>query len=68
MATNRPDPSSSGPTSFGSPGAGFMPRDPIARAGLIGAGVLFFLCGAGWALYGDSIFLQTLAAGIANCF
>jgi hypothetical protein len=63
MAMNRPDaasPDSAGP--------GYLPCDPFVRGTLIGAGLLFFLAGVGWALYGDSIFLQTLAAGIANCF
>jgi hypothetical protein len=64
MAT--PDPMRFDPT--GPRGGSFSLRDPLVRGTLIGAGLLFFLAGAGWALYGDSIFLQTLAAGIANCF
>jgi len=64
MAT--PDPTRFDPT--GPTSGGFSFRDPFVRGTLIGAGVLFFLAGAGWALYGDSIFLQTLFAGIANCF
>jgi len=56
------------PTSFDPTRGGFSVRDPLVRGTLIGARLLFFLAGAGWALYGDSIFLQTLAAGIANCF
>ena len=66
MAT--PDPTSFDPTGSAPASGGFSLRDPFVRGTLIGAGVLFFLAGAGWALYGDSIFLQTLAAGIANCF
>ena len=66
MAT--PEPMSLDPTGPHPFGGGFSLRDPLVRGTLIGAGLLFFLAGAGWALHGDSIFLQTLAAGIANCF
>lgn len=31
------------------------------------AGLLFLLCGAGWALYGRDIFLASLMAGLAGC-
>ena len=66
MAT--PDPASFDPAGPDPRSGGFSLRDPLVRGTLIGAGLLFFLAGVGWALYGDSIFLQTLAAGIANCF
>ena len=38
------------------------------KAALLGAGLLFFLAGAGWALNGDKLFLATLMAGLAGCF
>lgn len=42
--------------------------DTTTRAALLGAGLLLFLCGAGWAYYGGDIFLATAMAGLAGCF
>jgi hypothetical protein len=42
--------------------------DGMTKAALVGAGLLFFLAGAGWALTGDDVFLATVMAGIAGCF
>jgi hypothetical protein len=42
--------------------------DRTAKLALVGAGLLLFLCGAGWAVHGSDIFLATLMAGLAGCF
>lgn len=42
--------------------------DRTTRAALLGAALLLFLSGAGWAYQGGDIFLATLMAGIAGCF
>ncbi len=42
--------------------------DLTTKSALAGAGLLFFLCGAGWAAYGPEIFLSSLMAGLAYCF
>jgi hypothetical protein len=42
--------------------------DRTTKAALTGAGLLLFLCGAGWAYHGDDIFLATFMAGLAGCF
>lgn len=41
--------------------------DPVTRVALLGAGLLFFLAGAGWAWFGTDIFLSIVAAGLAYC-
>jgi hypothetical protein len=45
-----------------------MPSDRLTRSALIGAGLLFFLAGAGWAYYSTDVFLATIMAGLAYCF
>jgi hypothetical protein len=45
-----------------------MPSDRLTRSALIGAALLFFLAGAGWAYYGTDVFLATIMAGLAYCF
>ena len=42
--------------------------DRTTKTALAAAGLLFFFAGAGWALYGDDVFLATEMAGIAGCF
>ena len=42
--------------------------DRTTTAALLGAGLLMFLSGAGWAAYGGDIFLATFMAGLAGCF
>jgi hypothetical protein len=42
--------------------------DRTTKAALVAAGLLFFLAGAGWAVYGDDVFVATVMAGIAGCF
>lgn len=42
--------------------------DRTTRAALAAGGILFFLAGAGWALYGPDIFITTVMAGLAYCF
>ena len=42
--------------------------DRTTKAALTGAGLLLFLCGAGWAYHGNDIFLATFMAGLAGCF
>ena len=42
--------------------------DRTAVAALVGAGLLLFLGGAGWAYHGGDIFLETFMAGLAGCF
>jgi hypothetical protein len=44
------------------------PLDRTTRAALFGAGVLFFLAGAGWAYFGTDIFISAIMAGLAYCF
>jgi hypothetical protein len=44
-----------------------MRLDPIAKTALAGAGLLFFLAGAGWAYWGTDIFLSTIMSGLAYC-
>lgn len=44
------------------------PLDKTARTALVGAGVLFFLAGIGWAIYGEDLFLAGLMAALAACF
>jgi len=41
---------------------------PATWAALAAGGALFFLAGAGWALYGPEIFISTVMAGLAYCF
>jgi len=41
-----------------------FPALPLA----LGAGVLLFLAGAGWAVQGEDVFLATVMAGLAGCF
>ena len=45
-----------------------MPLDNLTRSALFGAGLLFFLAGAGWAYFGTEVFLSTVMAGLAYCF
>jgi hypothetical protein len=42
--------------------------DRTTKTALGAAGVLFFLAGVGWALYGDDVFVATVMAGLAGCF
>jgi hypothetical protein len=44
-----------------------MRLDPIARTALVGAGLLFFLAGAGWAYFGTELFLTAIMTGLAYC-
>ncbi len=44
-----------------------MRLDPVAKTALAGAGLLFFLAGAGWAYFGTDIFLTTIMSGLAYC-
>jgi hypothetical protein len=44
-----------------------MRLDPIARTALVGAGLLFFLAGAGWAYFGTDLFLTAIMTGLAYC-
>jgi hypothetical protein len=41
--------------------------DPIAKTALVGAGVLFFLAGVGWAYWGTDIFLAGIMSGLSYC-
>jgi hypothetical protein len=42
--------------------------DPILKLGLAAGAALFFLAGAGWAIYGPEVFITTVMAGLAYCF
>ena len=42
--------------------------DRVTRASLVAGGLLFFLAGAGWAVYGPEVFINTVMAGLAYCF
>jgi hypothetical protein len=42
--------------------------DPAAKIAILVGAALFFLGGAGWALYGPEIFITTVMAGLAYCF
>jgi hypothetical protein len=42
--------------------------DRTTRAALAFTGTLFFLAGAGWAIYGPDIFITAVMAGLAYCF
>jgi hypothetical protein len=45
-----------------------MPLDRLTKSALVGAGLLFFLAGAGWAYWGTDVFLSVVMAGLAYCF
>jgi hypothetical protein len=44
-----------------------MALDPVTRAALVAAGLLFFLAGAGWAYWGTDIFLTAIMTGLSYC-
>jgi hypothetical protein len=44
------------------------PLDTVTKSALVGAGLLFFLAGAGWAYWGSDIFLTALMSGLTYCF
>ena len=45
-----------------------MPKfDPIAKAAVVAAGLLFFLAGVGWAYWGTDLFVAGIMAGLSYC-
>jgi hypothetical protein len=45
-----------------------MALDRVTKSALVGAGLLFFLAGVGWAYWGTDVFLSVVMAGLAYCF